>query len=77
MKSGLVFAGMGFQLVGLILAAVYIGGIIDKSLNSGGLGIAIMIIAVLIGWFVHLLFLLKKFMKDEDDEGKNTNDSPN
>ena len=76
MKDGMVFAGMGFELLGLILAALYIGGIIDNELNGGGLGVAGMVITVLVGWFVHLFMLLKKFMERADRDKKKPDNSP-
>ena len=42
-KKGLVFSGMGIELVALILGGAHLGEIIDKAYGLGGLGQAGMI----------------------------------
>ena len=63
-NKGIIFAGIGFELVGLILGAVYIGGILDEKLKLNGLGISAAIILVFASWLWHLIILLKKFSKE-------------
>ena len=65
MKSGLIFTGMGFELVGVVLAGLYIGQKLDEIYGWGGLGTAGMIFASTGGWMFHLIFLLRKFMANE------------
>lgn len=70
MKSGkyLIFASMGFELVGLIVGGVYLGQILDKEFGTKGLLLMSITIVSLIGWFIHLLFLLKRMEKLDEKE---------
>lgn len=63
--KAIVFAGMGFELVGLILAGLYLGQFLDKQYNLNGLATAGLSILVLIGWMVQLVFMLRKFLAEE------------
>lgn len=67
-RNGLIFAGMGFELVAIVIAAQVLGEILDKEYGWGGLGQGGAIILGMIGWFSHLLILLKPFMEDSEDE---------
>ena len=67
MKKGLVFMGMGFELLGLVLGGYYLGDVIDKHMAWPGYGVAGLIVICMIGWMFHLIFLLKRFMADESD----------
>lgn len=68
MNKGLVFLGMGFELLGLILGGLYVGQTIDKVMKWPGYGVALMVICGLISWLIHLIFMLKKFMRDTQDD---------
>ena len=72
MKNPLIFAGIGFELLGLVLAALYIGQAVDKQMNWPGYGVAGFVVLGLVSWLSHLVFLLKKFMKEDD--GTSTKD---
>lgn len=71
MKQGLVFLGMGFELLGLILGGLYLGQIIDKTMGWPGYGVAMLVVACLASWLFHLVFLLKKFIKETPDDPQN------
>lgn len=64
-NKSMVFLGMGFELVALILGAAYLGDIIDKHMGWPGYGSVLLILLFLISWFFHLLVLLKKINEDE------------
>ena len=66
-KKGLVFSGMGIELVALILGGAHVGEMIDKAYGLKGLGQAGMIMFVMAGWMYHLVVMLKRFMKDNSD----------
>lgn len=74
MKRGLVFMSLGFELVGLIFGALYVGQVVDNQMHWNGYGVAIFVVAVMIGWMYHLYVLLKKFMaeaeRDYNDKNK-------
>lgn len=68
MKKYLVFAGIGFELVGLILAAVYISDFLEKKFPSGGLIMVGLLLAVLAGWLVQVIWLLKQIKPETTNE---------
>lgn len=72
MKKGLVFMGMGFELLGLILGCLYLGQTIDNYMSWPGYGVAVLVICGLISWLVHLFMMLKKFMDEEPDNDSET-----
>jgi len=63
----MVFMGMGFELVVLILAGSYFGDLIDKHFGWKGYASLTMILLFLGTWFYHLLILLKKVNEDDED----------
>ena len=62
----LVFAGLGMELIGLILGALFMGQKWDETYKTQGVITVSLLIAVLIGWFVRLLYLLKRLQRDDD-----------
>ncbi len=62
----LVFIGMGFELVGLVLASVYVGQYLDTKFELKGLGIVSMMVLGLVGWLVHIVQLVKNMDKNSD-----------
>lgn len=60
--------GMGFELLGLILGGLFIGQLIDKEMNWPGYGVAILVVACLVSWLIHLVYLLKRFIKEVPDD---------
>ncbi|MEQ1664253.1 MAG: AtpZ/AtpI family protein [Bdellovibrionales bacterium] len=72
MNKGLVFMGMGFELVGLMFGGLYLGQAIDQHFHWPGYGLISLVIISLVSWMVHLIFLLKKFMQDEGSNEDST-----
>jgi hypothetical protein len=68
MKKGLVFLGMGFELLGLILGGLYLGKAIDEQMGWPGYGVALLVVVCMVSWMIHLIFLLKRFMADSEDD---------
>lgn len=66
----LLFIGLGTEIVGLILAAVWLGGILDEKMGTKGLFLSLLSFAGLIGWMVHILVLLKKTRSDDSEPPK-------
>ncbi len=67
MKRGLIFMGMGFELLGLILGALFLGQAVDKYFGWNGYGIATFVVVVMISWMYHLIVLLRQFMVKVDN----------
>ena len=65
-KKYLVFTGMGFELVGIILAAVYIGHYCDEFYGTKGLGVVGLSVLGLGGWITHVVVLSKKLDQEPD-----------
>ncbi len=67
-NKGMVFMGMGFELVVLVIAGAYFGDAIDKHFGWKGYAAMTFILLFLASWFYHLLILLKKVNQDEKNE---------
>ena len=61
-----IFIGMGFELVGLILGSVYLGHMVDVNYPTQGLGVVSLSLLALAGWLVHVVALSRKLEKNED-----------
>ncbi len=64
MNKWMVFTGIGFELVGLILAAIWLGPMIEELLPLKGLWVAVLILLALGLWLFHLMLLLKRVSSD-------------
>ena len=64
--KAVVFIGMGFELLGVTLGALYLGKFIDERYGFNGIGTAGLCFIVLIGWLYHLVILLKRYMEIEE-----------
>ncbi len=69
-KSGLVFIGVGFELLAMVLGGLYVGEHVDKYFNLGGKGTITVVFCCLASWCIHFIYLIKKFMKDADEYEK-------
>ena len=63
-KQGFIFVGIGFELVGLILASVYLGQAIDKHMGWSGIAMAALMMLSLAGWIAHIVILLNRQEKE-------------
>lgn len=59
-----LFAGIGFELVGLVLGSIWLGDKVDKYFGWNGTGLIICLVASLFSWLLRVIFLLKKVEKD-------------
>ncbi len=64
-KKYLVFVGIGFELVAIILTCIFIGQKLDEKYQSNGMFLIGFSVLGLTGWLVHILKLLKRFEKDD------------
>lgn len=59
--KSMMFMAMGFEAVAAVLGGFWLGQQADVYLGKRGIGPAIGSILLLVGWFIHLLQVLKKF----------------
>lgn len=69
-NPGFVFIGMGFELVAIILGAIWLGEKIDETYQTQGLAVVTLIFVLFSGWFVHLILLLRRYMKETEGNNK-------
>lgn len=67
MKKYIIFASMGFELVGLIIGCFYLGQYLDQQYHTKGLIFVGLVFAALIGWLWRVIWLLRKIQKSEED----------
>jgi hypothetical protein len=62
----IVFAGLGFELVGLILGSAFAGNWIDQNYPTKGLGVVGFSVLALAGWLSHVVLLSRKMNAQND-----------
>jgi F0F1-type ATP synthase assembly protein I len=68
MKKYLIFASIGFELVGIMVASIYLGQTIDKAYQTKGLALIALMFIGLASWLTHVILLLRRFQKDEPED---------
>lgn len=76
MKRYIIFASIGFELVGLIVGCFYLGEFLDKKYNTGGMAFVGLSIACLIGWLVRVIWLLQRIDKQDEEAEKQNKTKP-
>lgn len=61
----IIFAAIGFELIGLILVAIYGGEWLVKSYGAAEYTKALLIVGAFVLWFVSLMLKLKKTEKND------------
>ncbi len=59
-KQYAYFMAMGFELVGIEVALIYIGSLIDKEYGWPGYALIVGAMAGLVSWLVHVTLALRK-----------------
>jgi hypothetical protein len=72
-KTGIVFMGLGFELVAMVGGGYYMGGFIDEHFGWKNVASTYLVLLLLLGWFVHLIWLLRQFEKNNADSNSNSN----
>jgi hypothetical protein len=70
MRKYIIFASIGFELVGLIIGCFYLGEFLDSKFHSKGLFFVGLSMASLIGWLVRVIWLLNRIQDKEDKSDK-------
>lgn len=55
-----VFFGLGFEVVALIVGAVYVGSFLDERYALNGVGTLALILLATAGWMLHVFVLLRQ-----------------
>jgi membrane protein DedA with SNARE-associated domain len=66
MKRYIIFASIGFELVGLIVGSYYLGQMLDEQYHSGGLIFVGISLACLVGWLVRVIWMLRRIEKEDE-----------
>jgi hypothetical protein len=66
MRKYIIFASIGFELVGLIIGCFYLGEFLDAKYHTKGLIFVGLSMACLVGWLVRVIWLLKRIQDQED-----------
>lgn len=59
-NPAVAFIAMGFELVGLILASLYLGQWIDKTYESAPWATLGLVVVGVIGWMIHIFLLIQQ-----------------
>ena len=65
--KSIVFLGIGFELIALCGGGYLLGEYIDKQMGWSAKASSYLVLILLFGWFVHLIYLLKRFEATDDD----------
>jgi len=68
MKKYLIFASIGFELVGIMLGTIYLGQAIDKTYQTKGMALIALMLIGLASWLTHVILLLRRFQKNESED---------
>ncbi len=66
-NKSMVFMGMGFELVIMVLGGSYFGQLLDRKFGWAGYATITLILVFLGSWFYHLLVLIKRVNENEDE----------
>lgn len=69
MNKYILFVGIGFELIGLIIGALVLSAWLEEKYPSKGTLTAGLVLLALIGWFIHIFILLKNI----ENQGKKGN----
>ncbi len=62
----IVFSAIGVELVGIIIACIFIGQYVDQNYGTKGLGIVGFSVLGLTGWLIQVVRMLKTMEKDDE-----------
>ncbi|NUM59563.1 MAG: AtpZ/AtpI family protein [Bdellovibrionaceae bacterium] len=73
MNKYVLFIGIGFELIGLIVVSLLVSNYFEEKYQTKGTLTSVVILIALIGWFIHIYFLLSKVNKATEVDKKNDN----
>ena len=72
MGKGIVFMGVAFELVAMCVGGYFLGEFIDNHYGWKNFASTYLVLILLIGWFVHLIYLLQRFEKENADSDQSS-----
>ena len=66
MKKYLVFIGIGFELIAVVLASLWVGLWIERHYPMKQLWPVLLVVLALAGWFYRVILLLKKLNSTDE-----------
>lgn len=66
-NKGIVFMGVAFELVAMCVGGFVFGEQIDKHYGWKNFASTYLVLVLLVGWFIHLIYLLQRFERENDD----------
>lgn len=66
MGKGIVFLGIGFELVAMCVGGYFLGDYIDQYYGWTATASTYLVLILLTSWFIHLFYLLRKFEKENE-----------
>ena len=62
-----VLISMGFEIIGIVIAAIWLGGWLDTQYQLKGMGTVGAIVVGFVGWLTHILMAVKALDTDNAD----------
>ncbi len=72
MDRGIVFLGIGFELVALCVGGYFLGQFIDDHMGWKNYASTYLVLILLLSWFFHLFILLRRFEKEDSKNDPNS-----
>lgn len=68
MGKYIIFASIGFELVGLIVGCFFLGDYLDQKYQTKGMIFVGLTLACLVGWLWRVIWLLQRMQRIEESE---------
>jgi hypothetical protein len=65
--KGIVFMGVAFELIAMCTGGHFLGQFVDEKMGWNNFAATYLVLILLVGWFVHLIYLLKRFEAENDE----------
>jgi len=65
--KGIIFMGVAFELIAMTTGGYVLGDFVDEKMGWKNFASTYLVLILLIGWFVHLIYLLKRFEAENDE----------
>ena len=66
MQKGLVFAGLGMEIIGMMWGSVVLGQVIDEYFGLNNVAMVVLMFSAFFVWVVHIVVMAKKMMVTND-----------